>query len=171
MEAIRTIAELMEVSAITAPKAVGKNYVVTKTIVGEELMGLAEDMRRFGEETGKPNFDRDSAGVAAADAAVLIGIKDATPPGIDCGACGSEVCIQINQGAQEAEFLGPQCAVRLLDMGIAIGSAVKTAQLLNVDNRVMYRIGVSARRMGLIDADFVMGVPLSVSGKSIYYDR
>jgi uncharacterized ferredoxin-like protein len=56
-------------------------------------------------------------------------------------------------------------------MGIAIGSAVKTAAMLNVDNRIMYRAGVVARQMGLIDADFVMGIPLSVTGKSIYFDR
>jgi uncharacterized ferredoxin-like protein len=56
-------------------------------------------------------------------------------------------------------------------MGIALGSAVKTASLMNVDNRIMYRAGVAARGAGLIDADFVMGIPLSVSGKSIYYDR
>jgi Uncharacterized protein containing a ferredoxin domain len=56
-------------------------------------------------------------------------------------------------------------------MGIAIGSAVKTASLLNVDNRVMYWVGVVARQMGLIDADVVMGIPLSATGKSIYFDR
>jgi uncharacterized ferredoxin-like protein len=35
----------------------------------------------------------------------------------------------------------------------------------------MYRAGVVARALGLIDADFVMGIPLSVTGKSIYFDR
>ena len=43
--------------------------------------------------------------------------------------------------------------------------------MMNVDNRIMYRAGVAARQAGLIDADFVMGIPLSVSGKSIYFDR
>jgi uncharacterized ferredoxin-like protein len=56
-------------------------------------------------------------------------------------------------------------------MGIALGSAVKTASLLNVDNRIMYRAGAVAREMGLIDADVVMGIPLSATGKSIYFDR
>jgi len=35
----------------------------------------------------------------------------------------------------------------------------------------MYRAGVVARLMGLLEADIVMGVPLSASGKSIYFDR
>jgi uncharacterized ferredoxin-like protein len=56
-------------------------------------------------------------------------------------------------------------------MGIALGSAVKIASLLNVDNRIMYRIGAAARHSGLVDWDFVMGIPLSVTGKSIYFDR
>jgi len=71
----------------------------------------------------------------------------------------------------EGQFKGPNCALRLLDMGIAIGSAVKTASLFNVDNRIIQRIGVVAREMGLIDADFVMGIPLSATGKNIYFDR
>jgi uncharacterized ferredoxin-like protein len=35
----------------------------------------------------------------------------------------------------------------------------------------MYRIGAVARELGLIDADYVMGIPLSATGKSIYFDR
>jgi uncharacterized ferredoxin-like protein len=71
----------------------------------------------------------------------------------------------------EGEFRGPQCAYRLLDMGIALGSAAKTAGLLNADNRIMYRAGVVAREMGLVDADYVMGIPISATGKSIFFDR
>ncbi len=56
-------------------------------------------------------------------------------------------------------------------MGIALGSAVKTASLLNADNRIMYRIGPVAREMGLVEADVVIGIPISATGKSIYFDR
>jgi uncharacterized ferredoxin-like protein len=171
MKALHTVADLMEISAITAPKAAGQNYVVTKKVTGHDVQRLADDMNAYGKESGRRNFDRDGENVRASGAVVLVGLKDATPPGLDCAACGHPVCIEINNGERNGEFLGPQCAIRLLDMGIAIGSAVKTAQMLNVDNRVMYRIGVSARRMGLIDADFVMGIPLAVAGKSPYFDR
>ncbi|MFH2100041.1 MAG: DUF2148 domain-containing protein, partial [Pseudomonadota bacterium] len=44
-------------------------------------------------------------------------------------------------------------------------------RLLNVDNRIMYRLGVVARDLGLVDWDFVMGIPLSVTGKNIFFDR
>jgi len=36
---------------------------------------------------------------------------------------------------------------KLLDLGIAIGSAVRTASLLNVDNRIMFRAGTAARKL------------------------
>ncbi len=74
-------------------------------------------------------------------------------------------------GKREADFKGPQCAFRLLDLGIALGSAVKTASLFNVDNRIMYRIGAVARKIGISQDDVVIGIPLSAEGKSIYFDR
>ena len=73
-----------------------------------------------------------------------------------------------NKKKEAGEFEGPTCAYRLLDMGIALGSAVKTASMLNVDNRIMHRVGVVTRELGIVDWDFVMGIPLSVTGKSIY---
>jgi len=73
------------------------------------------------------------------------------------------------QEGPEAE--GPVCAWRIIDMGIAVGSAVKVASIHNIDNRIMYRVGAVAKKMGLIDADVLIGIPLSVSGKNVYFDR
>jgi uncharacterized ferredoxin-like protein len=70
-----------------------------------------------------------------------------------------------------ADFVGGNCAIRLLDLGIALGSAVKIASELNVDNRIMYRVGVAARRLGMVKAQIVHGVPLSATGKNIFFDR
>jgi uncharacterized ferredoxin-like protein len=166
---LRTVAELMAISARTAPKAVGQDFLQVEIVEGDQLQRLGQEMIAYGERSGKPNFDRDGENVLNSEAALLIGLKDANVLGLNCGACGSETCIKPN--TVETEFRGPNCALRILDMGIAIGSAVKTAALLNVDNRIMYRIGVVAREMGLIDADFAMGIPLSATGKSIYFDR
>jgi len=41
---------------------------------------------------------------------------------------------------------------------------------LDVDNRIMYRVGVVARPMGIVDWDFAMGIPLSATGKKINFD-
>jgi uncharacterized ferredoxin-like protein len=160
----------MEIAARTAPKSGGKDFIVVKVLAGDDLKRLADEMVKYGEKTKKKNFDRDARNVAASAAVVFVGIKDAKPVDLNCGACGFDLCND-RVAVEHSEFQGPQCAFRLLDMGIALGSAVKTASLLNVDNRIMYRAGVVARAMGLIDADFVMGIPLSVTGKSIYFDR
>jgi uncharacterized ferredoxin-like protein len=169
MPALRVVAELMEVAAVTAPKTAGRDFIVVKTVEGEELRRLGQGMIDYGKRSGKPNFDRDGQNVLDSGAVVLIGLKDADVVDLNCGACGAESCIVPN--TYEGEFKGPNCALRHLDLGIALGSAVKTAQMLNVDNRIMYRTGVTAREIGLIDADFVMGIPLSIKGKSIYFDR
>ncbi len=169
MEGIQTVANLMALSARTAPKAAGQDYVVIEILEGKDIQRLGEEMIAYGQENKKTNFDRDGENVLHSEAVVLIGIKDAEPLGLNCAACGDETCIVPN--TTDGEFQGPQCALRILDMGIALGSAVKMAGLMNVDNRIMYRVGVVARKIGLIDADFVMGIPLSATGKSPYYDR
>ncbi|ACB08176.1 Uncharacterized ferredoxin domain-containin protein-like protein [Candidatus Korarchaeum cryptofilum OPF8] len=48
---------------------------------------------------------------------------------------------------------------------------VKTASLLNVDNRIMFTVGRAAMKMKLLDADIVLGIPLNASPKNIYFDR
>jgi len=169
-EAIKDVANLMGVAARTAPKSAGKDFVVVKAIYGEDVIKLAKEMASYGEQVGKKNFDRDGDNVKNSLAVLLIGLKDAQSLGLNCGACGYDRCAD-RISHKGSEFDGPQCAFRILDMGIAIGSAVKTAGIMNVDNRIMYRAGVVAKKMGLIDADFVMGVPLSISGKNIYFDR
>ncbi len=52
-----------------------------------------------------------------------------------------------------------------------MGSAAKMASELNIDNRMMYSIGVAAKEMGLLDSDIIIGIPLAVKGKSPYFDR
>ncbi len=172
MKGADIVAELMAISAITAPKSKGENFVKTKILNEEMPQKVAEAMLAYGEKTGKKDFDRDGKNVAASESVVLIGIKKATTLGLDCGACGFSGCNELTKQAKiDGEFRGPGCAFRFLDMGIALGSAVKTAAMLNVDNRIMYRIGAVVRDMGIVDWDFVMGIPLSITGKSIFFDR
>jgi uncharacterized ferredoxin-like protein len=170
-DAIRTVAQLMEISARTAPKGAGKDFVEVVTVYGEDLRRVGDEMLRMAGERKLPMFERDAKNVLASEALMLIGVREHSGLGLNCGACGFRTCAEMKQGSVEADFAGPSCMIRLLDMGIALGSAVKTAGMHNVDNRIMYRAGVAARRLGLIKANVAMGVPLSATGKSIYYDR
>lgn len=108
------------------------------------------------------------------EAAVLIGVRGTKSFKINCGACGYTSCSGFDEAQKKAgqDFLGPTCIFKALDLGIALGSAVKTASLLNVDNRIMYRIGTAARRLNLLpEATVILGIPISAKGKSIYFDR
>jgi len=169
-DAVKLVAELMAISARTAPKAVGKDFLEIKVVTGEQVRELGEIMLKFAEERGIANFKRDGNNVLASQAVVLIGLKDHPPAGLNCGACGFD-CEGFKEQHFEKDFEGPNCTYRVLDLGIAIGSAVKTASMHNVDNRVMYRIGVAAKRAGMMDSKVVMGIPLSATGKNIYFDR
>lgn len=172
MDGIFTVAELMALAARTAPKAAGRDFIELKILSGEDLEKLADEMVRYGEEKGRKNFDRDGENVRNSTAVFLLSLNNPKPLGLDCGACGFPRCAMGEQERTDgAEFAGPLCAWRLIDLGIALGSAVKIASMLNVDNRIMYRIGVAARRLGLIQGEIIIGVPLSATGKNIYFDR
>jgi uncharacterized ferredoxin-like protein len=159
----------MSLAARTAPKTKGEDFLVIKVLDAEEAKKLGEDMIVFGRKTDRTGFDRDGASVKASEAVFLVGIKDAKVPDLDCGACGQEKCLVPN--TYQGGFKGPNCALRVVDLGIALGSAVKMAAILNVDNRIMFRVGMVACQMKWIDADLALGVPLSGSGKSLYFDR
>ena len=167
---LNTVAELMAVSARTAPKAAGQDFVDIRVLAGNEIKDLADSMVQYGKETGKGNFDRDGANVKESEAVLLLSLNSPKVLGLNCGACGYDTCneLELREGP---EFAGGMCAWRLIDLGIALGSAVKTASLLNVDNRIMYRIGVVARKVKLIEGEFVVGIPLSATGKNIFFDR
>jgi len=172
MDGIDMVAQLMAISATTAPKSRGENYVETLVLKGRILKKIADKMIEFGVKKNKKDFDRDGKNISMSEAVLLIGLKDAKPLGLNCGACGYPDCNTLAKQKKKAvEFIGQICSFRLLDMGIALGSAVKMASMLNVDNRIMYRVGAVVRDMKLVDWDFVMGIPLSVTGKSIYFDR
>ncbi len=177
-EAVRLAASLMAAAARTAPKARGLDSIETLIVDGGELEALAAAMEEKGREKGTktPFFARDAKGVRSASAVLLIGVtgepKRPTSP-LDCGACGYSGCAEFLQAekSEGEDFRGPLCVFQSLDLGVALGSAARTAGALNIDNRMMYTIGAAARRLKLLGSDVIIGFPLSVTGKSPYYDR
>ncbi len=143
-EAVLAAAKLMIVSARTAPKGHGRDNITTAILIGEDKERLAKKLDEI--FTSQPNPERDfsieSNNIRNADAVVLIGVK-----------------------MEEAQ------SMRLVDLGIAIGSAVKTASMLNIDNRVFATAGRAAIDLKLIEANSAYGIPLSVRGSNIFFDR
>ncbi len=171
MSTLTVVAELMDIAARTAPKARGQDFIVTRIVEGDALKSLVDKMIEMGTRTERKFLVRDSKNVAASKVVLLIGLKDAQRANLNCSACGVPTCNDLAINSYSGEFSGPQCAFRVLDLGIAVGSAAKTASLFNADNRIMYTVGAAARELGLIDADLAVGIPLSATGKSIYFDR
>jgi uncharacterized ferredoxin-like protein len=175
--AVAVACDLMALSARTAPKAKGEDSLVTRIATGDELVRLSEAMREAGAREKRSIFERDAGNVAASAACLLLGIRGTEAVGIDCGGCGYGTCAAMveaatAQGAARTAYGAPNCVMKVTDLGIAIGSAVKTASILNLDNRVMYTAGVAGLALGwLAGCTVACGVPVSATGKNIYYDR
>lgn len=176
--AVAAVAGLMALAARTAPKAKGEDTILVRVLAGKDLKTLADAMSEYGEKHDIGFFLRDAKNIASSDACVLIGAKGKIVTGINCGACGYQNCAELAQAAKSRKsgampFAGPNCAVRMTDLGIAVGSAVKTAQIHNVDNRVMYSAGSVAVALRLLGKECTVayGIPLSASGKNIFFDR
>ena len=170
-ETVNLVGELMAVAARTAPKAGGKDLIEVKLLSDSERVTLGNDMIQVGNERNIPGFERDGKNVLNSDAVLLIGLMPHKGTGLNCGACGFATCEEFNSKSFVGDFEGPNCALRVLDLGIALGSAAKIASDLNVDNRIMYRIGVSAKRLGMSKSRISHGIPLSATGKNIFFDR
>jgi uncharacterized ferredoxin-like protein len=173
-EAILHVSKLMLISARTAPKTGGVDDILGAIVSGSEKDALALEMETIAEERKIEGFKRDAKNVRDSETVVLLGVKGTKRYGLNCGACGCITCDYFEKTEKKTglDFIGPNCIYKILDLGIALGSAVKTASILNVDNRIMYRIGTAAMRLAMLpEASIIMGVPLSSKGKSPYFDR
>jgi len=164
----------MATAARTAPKTGGVDDILTLIVYGEEKEEIAKQMEQIAENRKSEGFNRDAKNVRDSETIILIGVKGNKSFGLNCGACGYNNCKEFEEAEKKIgqDFLGPTCVYKALDLGIALGSAVKIASMLNVDNRIMYRIGTAASKLKLMpEATVIMGIPLSAKGKNIYFDR
>lgn len=152
-------------AARTAPKARGVDRIETLVLTGEEKEKLAAKMEEIFAATGDANafFKRDAGNVRDSEAVVLIGTKKACTGLSYCGFCGFGNCGNCAKN-------GGSCAFDYVNLGIALSSAAVAAQMDFVDNRIMFSIGKAW--MDMEGDDIVwFGIPLSVTGKSKYFDR
>ena len=173
--ALLLAAQLMAVSVRTAPKTRGVDHIVTSLVTGKEKERIAQAMELKVEQKKKrlTFFKRDAENLRRSSVVLLIGVQGTFTEGIDCGACGFLSCEEFSKVKTRAgeDFTSPICLFKAIDLGIALGSAVKMASQLNVDNRMMYSIGAAAKVLNFLEADIIIGVPLSVSGRNPYFDR
>ena len=186
--AIRQVAELCAVAAMTAPKSGGQLFLkgsrpFMETVILDDpsvLHRLAEWMRARGNRLRAPLWIRDADTAEKLDLVLFIGLSQWYPPIYDCGACGYGTCAEFlraqgayrkAEGSEDWEFPGPICQLRAVDLGVAIGSAAKTAALHNVDARCQTRLASAARHNGIIDADLAVALSMSITHKNIFFDK
>ena len=185
--AVRQVATLMAAAAITAPKSGGQLFLAGKpnfleTVIVEDLTTrreLAGWLRARGKERREAIWFRDAEVAEAVDAILFIGMAPHWyPPNYDCGACGYATCAEflnasktLRKDSVALEFTGPTCNLRDIDLGIAVGSAAKTAAMHSIDCRCQTRVAVAARKLGVITAEIAVALSLSVTHKAIGFDR
>lgn len=187
MTALRHVAQLCAVAAMTAPKSGGQLFLkgskpFIETVIVEErdtLKRLADWLRVRGTKLKDPIWFRDADTAEKLDLVLFIGLAKWYPPLYDCGACGYATCAEFlraapayrSEGSADWEFPGPICQLRCIDLGIAVGSAAKIASLNNVDARCQTRIAAAARHLHVIEADLAVALSMSVSHKNIFFDK
>ncbi|MCX6681694.1 MAG: DUF2148 domain-containing protein [Methanoregula sp.] len=174
-DAVKSVAGLMALSARTAPKAVGIDSIAIEVLTGKDQTKLAQEMIRDGEALKLDFFRINGEKVRVSDACLLIGVEGRKGLGINCGGCGFATCAEMAKAAKAKKnktlYAGPNCVLKISDLGIAVGSAAKTASIHNVDNRIMFSAGVAALKLGMLKGCSVAyGIPLKASGKNIYFD-
>jgi len=173
-EAVLEVAKLMLAAARTAPKTAGVDDIMTLIVYGKEKEAIAHKMEEIAEERKIGGFSRDAKNVRESYAVVLIAVRGQRNSGLDCGGCGYEGCREFDEARKKKgkDFIGPTCVFKALDLGIALGSAAKTASMHDTDNRIMYRVGTAALKLKLLpQATIIIGLPVSAKGKNIYFDR
>jgi uncharacterized ferredoxin-like protein len=161
------IAKKMAIAARTAPKGRGRDTIHVKIASGLELETIAQKMEEMGNKDSQHFFIRDAANIRNSSAILLIGTEIKSLGLRACGLCGMLNCENKNTN------LEIPCAFNNIDLGIALGSAVSIAADSRVDNRIMFSVGMAARELKYFDENvkIIMGISLSASSKSIYFDR
>ena len=160
------VAALMAAAARTAPKTRGIDnihVVAVDDATGKET--LAQKMKEIARSENRPSFERDANAIAASPVIVVIGVQS-SPSGLNCGFCGCPSCdaLRARDGV---------CAFNSMDLGIAAGSAAAIAAGFHIDNRLMFSIGRSCLDLKLFPEGVkqAIGIPLSITGKSPFFDR
>lgn len=166
-KAVVDIAEKIMVAARTAPKGRGFDNLFIGLFVGADIITLSNEMKKIAIEQNVGFFERDANNVLQSDAVIIIGTSVNSLGLRPCGFCGFSNCDEKNQ------YTNVPCAFNTGDLGIAIGSAVSTAMMFKVDNRILFSAGQAAIKSNLIPENIKIAyaIPLSVTSKNIYFDR
>lgn len=167
LDAIIEIAKKMALAARTAPKGRGKDTIEIKIAHNSDLISIADKMQEIGTKYDQHFFLRDADNLRNSAAVLLVGTRIRALGLTVCGLCGKDNCENKNR------YPDIPCAFNTTDLGVAVGSAVSIAMDNRVDNRVMYTVGMAARKMKIFpeDVKIILAIVLSATSKNIFFDR
>lgn len=165
--AVLQVASQMAAAARTAPKTRGRDNIRIFAVDDPETQdAITKKMVEIGKRDNRPSLVRDAKTIAASPIWVVIGVASNPADLEGCGFCGKKTCDELVQS-------GGVCAFNSIDLGIAACSAASVASQGRVDSRVMFSLGKACLELQLFSADVkqAIGIPLSVTGKSPFFDR
>lgn len=166
-DAVLEVGRLMAAAARTSPKGKGSDTITTVLLTGDDKNRVAERMEMIFEKEDIPFFLRDAKNIYQVQAVLVIGTSF-KPLGVPyCGDCGYKDC---QACAKEGEG---RCNFNLIDLGIALGSAVSVAALHHVDNRIMFSCAKAVLELDILPETIKVAyaIPLSLTSKSPFFDR
>jgi uncharacterized ferredoxin-like protein len=165
-QAAGQVAALMAAAARTAPKTRGiDNIRVVAVDDHQSKQALLTKMRELAQSEKRPGFERDANCIAGSPVILILGVE-ANPAKLNCGFCGHDSC-------DDLKAANGVCSFNTMDLGIATSSAASVAADARVDTRLMFSIGKAALALSLLGPNVpqALGIPLSVTGKSPFFDR
>jgi uncharacterized ferredoxin-like protein len=165
----------MAAAATTAPKSKGFDDLTIEIVSGPTIQQIAKEIEKMRQDdlTSRTFWflEPDAEALKECAAIFLIGIHAKRPPlTLDCKACGFETCEEYEEAIRQKKTTA-LCAFKILDLGIALSSAITVAAQHFIDNRMMWSVGMAAQRLGLIEGDMILGIPLAAKGSNPFFDR
>ncbi len=163
------ITDLMAISAKSAPKVEGISNLEIAILDDAEKEILAEEMFQLADEFNDESYSSLGINIESAERIMLIGLEDPSSIGLDCKACGFKDCAEFDEKSQKGIFEGPNCIFKVLDLGIALGSALKTAMMHNVRADVIIKGGLAAKDIGLSSSTVCLAIPVTLDETKGYH--
>ncbi|MDR3102296.1 MAG: DUF2148 domain-containing protein [Methanocalculaceae archaeon] len=151
----------------------GSDIIEIQILGPDQLEVLATKMEEISNSAGM-KFFRDTENVRESGACLLTDADEAWPTlGLNCGGCRpcnlrAEMRIAVDGAPTNTLYKGSIYALRSTDLGITVGSDVKTVSTLNIDNRIRFSAGTAAIALGFLpDSTISFAIPLFVSEKAL----
>lgn len=166
-QGLKEVALKMMIAARTAPKGRGINTLEMLLAEGKAILELAEEMKKIADKYEQHFFHRDAENILNSPVILILGTSIKPLDLVKCGMCGFSNCDEKRKNPTVP------CSFNTSDLGIAVGSAVSTAMINKVDNRIMYTVGQAAMNLNYFDTKVKVayGIPITATSKNPFFDR